>query len=181
MLEINLLPWREQARSKKKIYQALEISLALLLSFIMLFCIHLLVNKQLQIKRGHILQLQKDLTQLNEAWEARRKAYQALDYQKSSAFNTSTIFHHQGQILYWLRKLAEWMPQSMRLEQMDFDGQNYTLQGFSFFLTDILHFAEHFNSPIQAGQFERLGKEKYLTIKKKNNLYYYQLGAEFSA
>ena len=181
MIEINLLPWREHLKSKKRFQQGVEILLAFLLSISLLSCFHLIINSQLKAKKESILQRQRDLDQVNKRLKAVRLFHQELDHQQLP--DLSLIFNYQRHLLHFLRKLTEWMPRDLRLQQIHFNEQTWLLEGVSPQLVSILHFAEHFKSSLQVGprNNDRIGREKYLKIRKQQSLFQYQLRLEFKA
>lgn len=169
MLDINLLPWREQLASERRIKQGLEAGAAVLLAVLVLLVLHVTLGFQLQAAKARLSQTQSGLARLNQRLEELRQIYRELDYQKLPDMDLSAIFNHQRQILHFLRRLAQVMPRDLYARQISFDGQTWLIEGLSALTGEILRFAEGLKSGSKDGN---------LSLKRKNGLFYYQLRLE---
>ncbi len=179
MLEINLLPWREAEKEKRRRQQGFEIFLGFLFSLSLLFGLHFALAEHLKKIQAQILLVQRDLDQMNQRFEALGPLASAGDEQKGPELDLSAILKHQECVLHFLRQLANLLPETVYTQTLHFDQGSWSLEGFAQNMTEVLGFAEHFKNSFtgENGPVFSL-KEKQVKLNSKDKVFSYQLRYE---
>ncbi|HVY53729.1 MAG TPA: hypothetical protein VHA13_04345, partial [Gammaproteobacteria bacterium] len=76
MIELNLLPWREQAEKKLKKDRIAVLLSAIALSIAIMTPIHLLLNSNLVVEIAELKHLEQQLQNISAQWEKSKPMYQ---------------------------------------------------------------------------------------------------------
>lgn len=166
MIEINLLPWREEQRKAALIKQGFRALAGAILAFFLILILHFILNWQIQNLQNHLRPIKESLTQVNQRLTVLRQTYQELNGLTFPNFDVSLLVKREQHLLDFLRKLSMLFPSELYARQIRFDGQIFRIEGFSVAQNDILRFQEKFKSDFSAGK---------LRIWKENSLFHYQL------
>lgn len=181
MITINLLPWREEQKIKRRYQQGLMFFLALFFSLSLICGLHVLLTGWLTMAQASILQSQQDLDQVNKKLAEFKEFYQSLSSPKTSILDRSSMEKHQQQVLQFLKQLADFLPDTLSLRHISFNELTWSLEGSAVIVGDVLRFVEQFKNSFKKEEGPGLLlKEKKIKISPKNSLFDYQLGYEMS-
>lgn len=166
MIEVNLLPWREEQKKAALLKQGLSAGIAALLAFLILAIAHGILDWQLQNTKTRLRPIQDGLTRVNQRLTVLREMNQELNDQTLPAFDVNLMIRHQKRLLNFLQRLSIRLPSELSTRQMSLDGQTIRIEGISTVLSDILRFSEEFKASFSAGK---------LRIWQQNGLFHYQL------
>ena len=149
MTQINLLPWREQARQEKRMLFVAILMGFVALTFIFVFILHLLVRERINSQNvrnnyleAALLKEEDALGQLNKVKEVKQKIEEQLHY----LFNLRFTSYQAINIFNEIPKLT---PEGMSLNKISRQGNTITILGRAKSNLEVTSFMENLEkSPV---------------------------------
>lgn len=129
MIQINLLPWREQARRDKQIQFAILIASFIGLAFFAIIFIHICYGRAISHQQDRINFLQSEITQKQAdltALKGQKQEQHDLDAELHFIMNLQT---KSFQAVRLLDELASAVPPSVLLDKINREGSTITISG----------------------------------------------------
>lgn len=143
MIQINLLPWRENERKRKKIRTGSLALLMILLSLFVILIFHLhyrsLYRAQKNINEGLHAAISSDQTGLN----AYKTKQDEMDDVVSQLKIIMGLYKKSYQTVTFLNKLPQLIPDTVTLTKILREGNNITFNGMAVSENDITHFMQN--------------------------------------
>lgn len=179
MVEINLLPWREQLQLKRQAQVYIQIGYAFAAALSLILLAHLFLAQQLPSIQLSLAHLQASLTKVNQDIEKVRAVYQVLDDEPLPELDLNAISRQQQEVLTGLQRLVTLMPATVYARQIHFEHQAWVIDGVASALGDLLQFNEKLKKELhQEINAEAAKKGRQLTIQQKAALFHFQLRFE---
>jgi Tfp pilus assembly protein PilN len=170
MIELNLLPWRTDAARQLIGHRIAVMLAALIISLSFTIPIHSLLNNAVHRHTQQLQTLELQLHTVQNKLEKLRHMYPTTQYQ-SPEVDLEMIDHHQQGVLQFLQQLSEFIPSSVRLEQVKFEKNAWIVAGVAANIPAILQFNEH----LAVRKTSDLPRPNVVDIKAIEPVFHFQL------